>query len=147
MVTPIRDLIRVDSILLDRMTNSLELTGALHLATETSGYLPSFLAGVVAGAIVVTWIGNTGSKKGLLVTRRNYRGGRKLSQSNEEVVPDSDIKSLKKIHSILDVIERDIVPLTCRAACGGKGGNLVRFLTLHSISARRLIILTDPDER
>ena len=107
------------------MFNSLKLPRGFRLILESDDNFACFLAGAAAGAIVVAIIGNITAKSNILVTRRHHNGRLLQSPSKGEVVPDSDLRRLQKIHSMLDVIERDIVPLTCISACGGKDANMV----------------------
>ena len=61
------------------------------------------------------------------MTKRRCNGRRKSALPKGDETAESDVKSLQKINSMLDVIERDIVPLTCIAACQGEKTNMVRF--------------------
>lgn len=64
------------------------------------------------------------------MTRKCSNGRKKLPGSKGDDEMDPDIENLRKIHALLDVVERDIVPLTCTAVCQ-QGGNTVRsILTL-----------------
>ena len=107
------------------MFNSLKLPRGFRLVLENDDNLACFLAGAAAGAIVVAAISNIAVKSSILVSRRRHNGRSLQAPSKGEVIPDSDLRRLQKIHSMLDVIERDIVPLTCMAACGGKDTNMV----------------------
>jgi uncharacterized protein involved in exopolysaccharide biosynthesis len=87
-----------------------------------------FAAGAALGALLVALTGKTlQSSHALIVTRNSRKSSKDLSSIQNEEIPDSDIDTLLKINSLLDVIERDIVPLTCIAACDSEGGNKVKL--------------------
>lgn len=67
-----------------------------------------------------------------------HRNQKKKIEKDEIVLID-DIKALKNIHKMIDVIERDIVPLTCVASINGM--NLVSLSVVYNDIFNLLITL------
>ena len=81
-----------------------------------------------AGALVVltsvTLLSSYRRRKRLLVTKQKLRkDSGKVSLFDEST--SEDVNCLLELQRLIDVIERDIVPLTCISACDGAGANKV----------------------
>lgn len=93
-------------------------------------------AAVIVTSIVIVCLRDTGS---LLATRRSCNGRKKSSCCENDCLVDSDIKILQELNVMLDVVERDIIPLTCVAVCQAANMNKVRVLS-NSFNFSNLLI-------
>ena len=88
--------------------------------TAKDEVVPYIAVAIIAVSIIVVCFRDTGV---LLATKKSFKCSRKASLNKSDLRIDADLRNLQDVNIMLDVIERDILPLTCTAVCRAANSN------------------------